>query len=245
MPAHIRKVSLALATGGVAYLLAVAPQVARAQNSPDWQLEELNSRLAAIERILAPIISGQERNQRDLETIKSELDALRGQLIARDTYQPEPAPLPEFDQAFTRPIDPATPTATASTDQVASYLATSRKDAKDGNWKAAQARLETFLAIEPEGSSASEARFWLGRAYHAQGRFPEAAALFLKGYQNGLPEHLILENLFYLASSLEDMGSQDSEQLCAIYDEAVAAIKDTSDKTIVSQLTEKRVAKGC
>lgn len=78
------------------------------------------------------------------------------------------------------------------------------------NYAEAQAGFEAFLTDHPRHRLAGNAQYWLGEVYFVQGRYKDAAAAFLRGYQTYGSSSKAPDSLLKLAMSLDRLGERDA-----------------------------------
>lgn len=224
--------------GAGAILAALASQSA-AQSAPaepasQASVQELNRRVEALERILAPVIGQTEQNSRSQQLLRAqverlaqetvgELAAMRAELARQATLTLR---LQAAEQAAASPTGPgnaaiaapAAPTAAASSTD---YLARARAAIAAQAWGQAEYDASAQLALSAQGEQAAEANYLLGRSLLGQGHVASAAEKFLLVYDSKPQTTLAAENMFYLGEALRQLGLPDTGQLCAVYAETL------------------------
>ncbi len=115
----------------------------------------------------------------------------------------KPAPTPAASKAAALPVE----------DQWrAAYALYTAKD-----YDKAEGAMTDFLAANPKAARASNAQYWLGRAYFAQDRFAEAAKAFLDGYKNYADGDRAPDSLLWLGKALTSL--KKAKQACSALDE--------------------------
>lgn len=78
-----------------------------------------------------------------------------------------------------------------------------------GDYKAAEAGFRQHVKQYPADPQTAEARFWLGESLYGQGRFPEAATVFIDTQRDYPDSKRAPENMFKLGMTLEKMDNHD------------------------------------
>lgn len=77
---------------------------------------------------------------------------------------------------------------------------------RKGDYQSAQHAFEAFLAAHPDHALAGNAQYWLGESYYVRQMYPQAAAAFLKGFQQYGDSAKGPDNLLKLGMTLAAMG---------------------------------------
>ncbi|MGN6450759.1 MAG: tetratricopeptide repeat protein, partial [Brucella intermedia] len=78
-----------------------------------------------------------------------------------------------------------------------------------GDYKAAETGFREHVKRYPADPSTAEARFWLGESLYGQGRYPEAATVFIDTQRDYPDSKRAPENMFKLGMTLEKMDNRD------------------------------------
>lgn len=78
-----------------------------------------------------------------------------------------------------------------------------------GDYKAAEAGFREHVKRYPADPNTAEARFWLGESLFGQGRYPEAATVFIDTQRDYPDSKRAPENMFKLGMTLEKMDNRD------------------------------------
>ncbi len=78
-----------------------------------------------------------------------------------------------------------------------------------GDYKAAEAGFREHVKRYPADPNTAEARFWLGESLYGQGRYPEAATVFIDTQRDYPDSKRAPENMFKLGMTLEKMDNRD------------------------------------
>lgn len=78
-----------------------------------------------------------------------------------------------------------------------------------GDYSAAEAALQQFLATHGDDALASNAHYWLGETYYVRGRYEDAASAFARGYQRFPDGAKAVDNLLKLGISLARLDRRD------------------------------------
>ena len=84
-----------------------------------------------------------------------------------------------------------------------------------GDWAAAGEAMRQFVAANPNNGLASNATYWLGESYFAQGRYEEAAAAFSEGYSRFPESTKAVDSLLKLGLSLSLL--RHDRQACEVF----------------------------
>jgi tol-pal system protein YbgF len=159
----------------------------------------------------------------------------------------KPAPVrqepPRPDKTGAEPASPAGDAARPAPDDLeARYRAAfALYEARD--YAAAAPALEAFARANPAHPRASNAQYWAGRAVMAQGRHPEAAKLFLAGYQSFPKGQRAAENLLWLGKALTEM--KQPKAACQALDQLRTAYPDRLTGVLGAEATKARAAASC
>jgi tol-pal system protein YbgF len=91
----------------------------------------------------------------------------------------------------------------------------SRKLLVTGNYAAAEKSFQSFLELHKDDTLSGNARYWLGETYYVQGNFPQAASVFLEGFQKDQRGAKAPDSLLKLGMSLRNMGK--TKEACATF----------------------------
>lgn len=78
-----------------------------------------------------------------------------------------------------------------------------------GDYKSAETGFREHVKRYPADPNTAEARFWLGESLYGQGRFPEAATVFIDTQRDYPDSKRAPENMFKLGMTLEKMDNRD------------------------------------
>jgi tol-pal system protein YbgF len=209
-----------------------APAPAAPQGVPaTTPLADLTSRVDTLERQQATLTGAVEEAQNRLRLLDEAFAKYRGDTdfrlnaiehpaaAAAPVADAAPAPPPVDRPAADRPAKPvaAKPAKTAAPLPVedqwrAAYALYTAKQ-----YGEAETAMTDFLAANPKAARASNAQYWLGRSYDAEGRHAEAAKAFLDGYKNYPDGERAPESLLWLGKSLTAL--KKNKQACSALDE--------------------------
>lgn len=195
-------------------------------------LTDLTSRVDALERQQRSLTGAVEEAQNKLRLLDEAFTKYRGDTDFRLNAIEHPvaaAPPLEAAPAATAPPDkPVKPVA----DKLAKPAKAAKADAAlpvEDQWRAAyalytgkqydqaEAAMTDFLAANPKAARASNAQYWLGRSYDAEGRHAEAAKAFLDGYKNYPDGDRAPDSLLWLGKALTSL--KKAKQACSALDE--------------------------
>lgn len=204
-------------------LLVLTPAGANAQAQPDQsQIQELQRRIEALERILAPVIGQAEQNQRNQQLLSAELKQLAEQTRLQIAALQMPAPVaspPPVERQLSLPAQASLPRSADTSGP--DYLTRARTGIGEGSWAQAEFDASAQLAIQNQPEKVTEATYLLGRSLLGQGHMALAAEKFLSVYDSKPAPALAAENMFYLGEALRELGLPDKTQLCAVYAETL------------------------
>lgn len=221
-----------------------APPAAATQDS----VQELVRRVEALERILAPLISQSEQNQRGQQLLRAqverlaqetfgELAAMRAELAKRGPVTVEQA---KDGQPAAQPVTPTVKEAPA-----VDYLARAREAVAREAWSQAEYDASAQLALTDQGKQAAEANHLLGRSLLGQGHVASAAEKFLLVYDSQPPAALAAENLYFLGEALRKLALPDNSQLCAVYAETLQQHGTNLDAERIAKVRASLAEENC
>lgn len=112
----------------------------------------------------------------------------------------------------------------------------------NGDYALAEEIFASFLDLYPDDILAGNAQFWLSESVLSQGRFEDAAALFVDG-QTLYPEsEKAPERLYKIGAIMADLGNRDVA--CATFSDALTQHGDMA-VTIRSRIEEERAKAQC
>lgn len=76
---------------------------------------------------------------------------------------------------------------------------------KQGQYKAAQAEFETFIATNPNHTLTGNAQYWLGETFYVRGDYEKASRVFAEGFQSNPKGSKAPDNLLKLGIALSAM----------------------------------------
>ncbi|MCC6597256.1 MAG: tol-pal system protein YbgF [Alphaproteobacteria bacterium] len=80
---------------------------------------------------------------------------------------------------------------------------------KSGDFDSARSGFEDFLKRYPDHVLAGNAKYWLGEAYYAKGKYEDSARIFAEGYKEYPKGSKAADNLLKLGLSLHALGHKD------------------------------------
>ena len=205
-------------------------------------LEEFTSRLAALERLVAEQVASGEQGQRTTSLGLDELARLKGDTEQRlEAIEEKLTVLAVFENAAQPIAAMAEAKLRTPDDRYLEALGFAEK--KD--WIKAEFAFDTFIATYPEHLRVGEARYWLGRSFQGQGKMAQAGQVFLNVFEKYPSAAFTLENLFALAQTLTDIGPENKEQSCAVYDQIETISKNQLNDSQRSILLDRRISLNC
>jgi tol-pal system protein YbgF len=105
-----------------------------------------------------------------------------------------------------------------------------------GNFDGAQRAFTAFLDKYSDHDLAGNAQYWLGETYYARRDYTNAAASFLKGYQDYSTGHKAPDSLLKLGMSLAAMEQVD--EACLVFEDIVVRYHDASQSILDSAIRE-------
>lgn len=101
---------------------------------------------------------------------------------------------------------------TSSADSAAAEYENAFALLKNAQYEQAEQEFNSFIARYPDHILISNAKYWLGEAYYARGKYDDAARVFAEGYQQYPKGPKAADNLLKLAMALS--GSGNNEDAC-------------------------------
>ena len=150
-------------------------------------------------------------------------------------------PAAKSDEAVATPAP--SPTRPSTPDEAAYQAAYAFVAAKQ--YDQAETALTAFVAKYPKSPKASQAQYWLGRAYMAQHLPAQAAKAYLDNYRNMPKGARAPDSLLGLGGALMAMDPPNPDKACEVYGELQTAYgaKLTADQT--AQLKRARTTAKC
>lgn len=212
-------------------------------NNPTLLLE-LNSRLQKLEQMFASQTSASELERRAVAGGLDQLQRFKGdaeqRLDGMDQLLSKLAALVEAAKQAPPPSQPSAKVMTAEDRYLEALGYAERRE-----WTKAEFAFDTFIAANPAHARVSEARYWLGRSFYGQGKVAQAAQIFLDLFEKQPSAPFALDNLFALGQSLVDLGPENAEQACAVYDQIESGFKDKLSTEQRNILLDIRVKTKC
>lgn len=207
------------------------------------ELLRLNDRIAALERLIAQMVSRQEEDHRDVTLLTDELARFRADFDRRmvDVETRPPLAVAETSATLPTTVTGPPPVPVALVDRFEQAMAF----ASEKDWSSAELALSTFIANHPDDPRIAKARYQLGLAYLGQGQAGQAAAIFLNLFETGAASGFGADNLFALASALRALGDIDPVQICTVYSEIEAAHGTSLSPERREELLDLRLAEKC
>ncbi|MBB3862476.1 TolA-binding protein [Novosphingobium hassiacum] len=229
-------------TAQVGYPATVSPVPRSASSASLEALLQLDRRLAALERALSGLMSAQEQDHRALAASLTQMQALKGDIESRlDAVERQAEAIPTASKTpEAAPVPPVAPPPTADDRfrQAMDYA-----EAQD--WPKSELAFDSFVASWPSDARVPEARFQLGRAFQGQGKYAQAAQIFLDLYEKAPQAPFALANLFALADALVAIGPDNSAQACEVYSEIEVVHDSVLTTEQRSRLLDRRLALKC
>jgi len=225
---------------------APAQQIDREHSLSADALVQLDRRLAAIERAVAGLVSGQEQDHHTLTAALTQMGGIKADIEARIDAIERQAAIPQALGANGAQVPgpppvtvPAkTPTAEDQFQQALDYAA--RQD-----WPQAELTFDNYIASYPDAPNVPEARFHLGEAFEGQGKHAQAAQIFLDLYEKVPAASFAIANLFALGQALAAMGPASQAQACDVYGEIEAVHGASLTNEQRSDLLVRRLTLKC
>ncbi len=107
----------------------------------------------------------------------------------------------------------------------------------------AEAAMTDFLAANPKAARASNAQYWLGRSYMAEGQFTQAAKAFLDGYKKYPKGERAPDSLVGLGNALTAL--KKPEQACTALNELQSVYGDHLTPAVTSAAAKARRDAKC
>lgn len=113
---------------------------------------------------------------------------------------------------------------------------------RKGDYPLAQHAFEAFLAAHRDHALAGNAQYWLGESYYVRQMYPQAAAAFLKGFQQYGDSAKGPDNLLKLGMTLAAMGQ--TGEACSAFAELDSRYPDAPE-TIRQRVAEESARLNC
>ena len=222
---------------------------------------DLTARVDSLEHQLRTMTGQIEENQFKVRQLEDGLTKFRGDTEFRLTaleggHAPAAAvpgaPSPTGEQPA-QPADaapaakPAAPTPPAAKADTPATVEAQWRDAyalyvaKD--YPKAATAMQDFLAANPKAARASNAQYWLGRTYMAQGSHAQAAKAFLDGYQKFPKGDRAPDSLLWLGNALAALKKPD--QACRALNELQSVYGDKLTPALKTQAVKARAEAKC
>jgi tol-pal system protein YbgF len=138
----------------------------------------------------------------------------------------------------------ATPPAAALQGDAATRFNAAMALLQTGDYAAAQAAFDRWVADFPDAPQTPDAAYWIGEAQLAQGDLPNAAATFARNYRTfGAEAPRASDNLLKLGTALAAMG--DTARACQTFDEIQRRYASNGAASLRQALERERSAAGC
>jgi tol-pal system protein YbgF len=176
-----------------------------------------------------------------IATLREELEAMRGQMLALQQAAVAPPPPPVDPNAPIDPnapvptVGPVTPPPLPSTLGLSPtrMLETARSDYFSGQYALAITGFEQFLKAFPRSESAGEAQYYIGESYFSQNRWPEAIAAYNAVIQNYAMSSFVPEAYYKLGNAHERAGEIDAARTA--WEAVVKAYPDSDGGRLAKQ----------
>lgn len=113
---------------------------------------------------------------------------------------------------------------------------------RKGDYPSAQHAFEAFLAAHPDHALAGNAQYWIGESYYVRQMYPQAAAAFLKGFQQYGDSAKGPDNLLKLGMTLAAMGQ--TKEACSAFAELDSRYPGAPE-TIRQRVAEENARLNC
>ena len=113
---------------------------------------------------------------------------------------------------------------------------------RKGDYTSAEAAFAAFLQKYPADELSGNAQYWLGETHYVRKNYPQAAAAFLKGFQEYPGGNKGPDNLLKLGMTLAAMGQ--IREACTAFEELQAAYPE-APQTIVDRTAVQKERNGC
>lgn len=159
-----------------------------------------------------------------------------------DPNAPAPANSPTQQQLGTLNEAPGGASIPPSGNDPASLYENAFSQLKSGNYAVAQRDFNAFLAANPKHPLASNATYWLGETFYAQGKYDQASRIFAESYKNYPKGPKAADSLLKLGMSLG--GSGKSKEACVSFKQLKKEFSSTQG-TAVRRADQEMSRLGC
>lgn len=129
-------------------------------------------------------------------------------------------------------------TLTGSPDEI---YATGYRHVLDGDYGLAEAVFASFIATYPSDPLVADAKFWLGESILSQGRFEDAAEVFIDARSQHPNADKAPETMLKIGTIMAGLGNRDVA--CATFDDALTNFGSMSVKTRNAITAERQKAR--
>lgn len=203
------------------------------------EIQRLNDRLAALERMTVQVVSRQEDESRSLAQLRDEVGRFRAD-VERQLADIATSSAPTVSRGSISPGARPTTSATGI-----DRFEQGKAFAAAGEWSSAELALTAFISNSPADSRIAEARYRLGLVYLEQGQPAQGARIFIELFDTGASVGFEPDNLFALARALEKMKDVDPVQVCSVYAEIEVAHGRKLSAAQREELLDLRLARNC
>jgi TolA-binding protein len=205
------------------------------------EIQRLNDRLAALERMTVQVVSRQEDESRSLAQLRDEVGRFRAD-VERQLADIATSSAPTVSRGSISPVAAARTTTSATG---IDRFEQGKAFAAAGEWSSAELALTAFISNSPTDSRIAEARYRLGLVYLEQGQPAQGARIFIELFDTGASVGFEPDNLFALARALEKMKDVDPVQVCSVYAEIEVAHGRKLSAEQREELLDLRLARNC
>lgn len=201
---------------------------------------ELDGRLQSLERQVSGLVASDEQRQRAVKAGAEQFALLRTDVEQRlQSIEEQLAKLVQA-QSTPAPVAPPQKVLTADDRYVEALGFIERQE-----WTKAEFAFDTFIAANAGHPKLPDARFWLGRAFEEQGKKAQAAQVYLELFEKYPQASFAIDNLFALARTLVELGPENHEQACAIYDQIDVNFKNKINVDQRNKILDQRLKLSC
>ncbi len=181
-------------------------------------MDELYSKLAAQEAVLADLTAQIEKINFDMTLLSDRVNKINADVDMR------------FQQLNTAPKTTKIADKSTKEEQTPQALYDAAQNLlKRGKYEEAAAQLQSFLKAYPKDKLAGNANYWLGETYYARGQMEQAAGIFADGFTTYKDNSKAADNLFKLGLTMKQLNKKD--EACTAFANLAEAFPK-ADKTL-------------
>jgi len=195
-------------------------------------IDELYSKLAAQETVLADLTAQLEKINFDMTLMNDRLNKINADVDMRFQTLKQ-----EKENTKSKTAEPVAKKQTPK-----EHYDTAYDLLKRGKYEAAEAQFQDFIKKYPKDKLAGNANYWLGETYYARGQMEQAAGIFADGVSTYKDNSKAPDNLFKLGLTMKQLGKK--EEACTAFSNLAEAFPK-ADKTLKERAQEEVKKLSC